>query len=146
MISIIKKLGFVVAFVLVTLVIPCIALLFFVDAAQNFAAYVITYGVIIFAILGYVVASVRNMEKKLEETMEEIKMQNAAIAYKLTNVGSDMSVEPMIAKNTDSPVTKAEPVVDASTATIPLNPAEPLVMPVTKKEEKAPDDGFDDFK
>lgn len=146
MIPIIKKLGFVVAFVLVTLVLPCVALLFFVDAAQNFAAYVITYGVIIFAILGYVIASVRNMEKKFEETMEEIKMQNAAIAYKLTNSDSDVGVNPLPPKKADLPETKEEPVVATPTTNIPLNPAEPLVIPVVKKEEKTADDGFDDFK
>ena len=168
MISIIKKIGFVVAFVLVTLVLPCVVLLFFVDAAQNFAAYVITYGVIIFAILGYVIVSVRDMEKKLEETMEEIKMQNAAIAYKLTNAGGDTVAEQMVLKNPVSPLADANPVAEsstatatvplnpaeplvipgaeASTATIPLNPADPLVMPGAKKESKAADDGFDDFK
>lgn len=146
MISIIKKIAFVIVFVLITLVLPCVVLLMFIDAAQNFAAYVITYGAIIFAILGYIIVSVHNMEKKLDETMEEIKMQNAAIAYKLTNVDNELAVsqvpqqQPIVVPQ----VTKDEPVVDISN--IPLNPAEPLVMPNVKKAEKVADDGFDDFK
>lgn len=141
--SILKKLIFVIAFVLLTLVLPCVLLLLFVDSAKGFSVYVITYGVIIFAVLGYVVASVRNMEKKLEETMEEIKMQNAAIAYKLTNVDNELSVAPAPQQPIVQEV-KEEPVVD--TRNIPLNPAEPLVMPIEKKAEKVADDGFDDFK
>lgn len=143
--SILKKLIFVIAFILLTLVLPCILLLLFVDSSTGFSVYVITYGVIIFGILGYVIAGVRSMEKKLEDTMEEIKMQNAAIAYKLTNVNSEMNVAPQQqAQQTVSEEVKAEPVVD--TSNIPLNPAEPLVMPTENKEEKVADDGFDDFK
>ena len=146
--SIIKKILFVVAFVLVTLVLPCILLLLFVDAANGFSIYVITYGAIIFAILGYVIASVRSMEKKLEETMEAIKMQNAAIAYKLTNVDNEMAPlsvpqQPAVQEVKE----ETAPVVD--TSSIPLNPAEPLVMPTenkVEKVEKVADDGFDDFK
>ena len=141
--SILKKSIFVIAFVLLTLVLPCVLLLLFVDAANGFSVYVVAYGVIIFAILGYVIASVRGMEKKLEETMEEIKMQNAAIAYKLTNVDSEISVAPA-PQQTIAQKVKEEPVVDARN--IPLNPAEPLVMPTENKPEKVADDGFDDFK
>ncbi len=141
--SILKKLIFVIAFVLLTLVLPCVLLLLFVDSANGFSVYVITYGVIIFAVLGYVVASVRNMEKKLEETMEEIKMQNAAIAYKLTNVDNEIASTPVPQQPIVQEI-KEEPVVD--TSNVPLNPAEPLVMPTEKKTGKVTDDGFDDFK
>ncbi len=141
--SILKKIIFVIAFVLLTLVLPCVLLLLFVDSSSSFSIYVITYGVIIFAVLGYVVASVRGMEKKLEETMEEIKMQNAAIAYKLTNVDNELSVAPAPQQPIVQEV-KEEPVVD--TSNIPLNPAEPLVMPTEKITRKVADDGFDDFK
>lgn len=155
--SILKKLIFVVVFVLVTLVLPCILLLLFVDAANGFSVYVITYGAIIFAILGYVIASVRSMEKKLEDTMEEIKMQNAAIAYKLTNVDNEMAPppapqQPLVPEVTEVKEIKEEPAPVVDTSNIPLNPAEPLVMPTEKKAEKVEkvekvaDDGFDDFK
>jgi len=144
--SIMKKILFVIVFVLITLVLPAIILLMFVDAATNFSAYVITYGVIIFAVFGYVVASVRNMEKKLEDALEEIKMQNAAIAYKLANSNFELDNVPQqsVAPVVEAPVVE-EPIVN-NTANVPLNPAEPLVMPTEKKAEKTADDGFDDFK
>ena len=141
---ILKKIIFVIGFILATLVLPAVILLLFVDAAQGFSVYVITFGVIIFGVLGYIVSSVRDMEKKVETTMEEIKMQNAAIAYKLSsnmdelNVAVPQAAAPQVAE----PVQQPAP---AST-NIPLNPSEPLVMPTVKKTVKASDDGFDDFK
>lgn len=138
--SIMKKIFFVIAFVLITLVLPAFLLLMFVDSSQNFSAYVIVFAVVIFVVFGYIVASVRNMEKKLEDTMEEIKMQNAAIAYKLSNSDFELANAP---KQDVTPVAE-ESVVN--TANIPLNPAEPLVMPSENKAEKTVDDGFDDFK
>lgn len=141
--SIIKKIIFVIAFVLLTLVLPCVLLLLFVDSSNGFSVYVITYGIIIFAILGYVISSVRSMEKKLEETMEEIKMQNAAIAFKLTNVDNEISIAPA---SQQPAVQEAKDESFVDTSNIPLNPAEPLVMPNDKKAEKVADDGFDDFK
>ncbi len=139
--SIIKKILFVIVFVLLTLFLPAVLLLLFIDSSQNFSAYVIAYGIIIFAVLGYVVASVRGMEKKLENTMDEIKMQNAAIAYKLTNVDNEIVNVPV-----EQPVPAENENKVVNTANIPLNPAEPLVMPNVKKTEKIADDGFDDFK
>ena len=136
-----KKALFVIAFILLTLFLPAVVLLMFVDAAENFALYVIVYGVVIFGILGYIVASMRNMEKKLEETMEEIKMQNAAIAYRLTS--TDVELVNTTVEMTEPVKVEAEPV---NTANIPLNPADPLVMPEKKEPVKAADDGFDDFK
>lgn len=141
---ILKKIIFVIGFILATLVLPAVILLLFVDAAQGFSVYVITFGVIIFGVLGYIVSSVRDMEKKVETTMEEIKMQNAAIAYKLSsnmdelNVAVPQAAAPQVAE----PVQQPAP---AST-NIPLNPSEPLVMPTVKKTVKVSDDGFDDFK
>ena len=141
---ILKRIIFVIGFILATLVLPAFVLLLFVDASQNFAVYVITFGVIIFGILGYIVSSVREMEKKVETTMEEIKMQNAAIAYKLSNNMDELNVTvpQAAAPQVAEPVQQPAP---AST-NIPLNPSEPLVMPTVKKTVKASDDGFDDFK
>lgn len=144
---ILKKVLFVIGFVLVTLVLPAVLLLMFVDATEGFSFYVITYGVILFAIFGYVIISVRNMEKKIDETMEEIKMQNAAIAYKLSNSSLAAVEEPQSyytpVVNKEIPVAAEVPV---DTSNIPLNPAEPLEMPKVKKVVKVSDDGFDDFK
>ena len=129
-----KKALFVAGFVVATLVLPMIVLLIFVDASMNISAYFIVYGLIIFSILGYVIVSVRNMEKKLEDTLDEIKMQNAAIAHKLTNFdGVQQSNNAKVV--TDGATIK-------STANIPLNPAEPLVAPT----KKVTADEFNDFK
>lgn len=135
--AVLKKILFVIVFVLLTLFLPAAILLMFIDAAESFSVYVIVYGVIIFGILGYVVSCVRSMNKKIEETMNEIKMQNAAIAYKLTNVENVGAQAPVQQSVADS---KAEPVID--TSNVPLNPADPLVMPA----KKIVSDGFDDFK
>ena len=139
-----KKIIFVIGFILATLVLPAVILLLFVDAAQGFSVYVITFGVIIFGVLGYIVSSVREMEKKVETTMEEIKMQNAAIAYKLSNNMDELNV----AVPQAAAPQVAEPVQQPAPAStnIPLNPSEPLVMPTVKKTVKVSDDGFDDFK
>lgn len=141
---ILKKIIFVIGFILATLVLPAVILLLFVDAAQGFSVYVITFGVIIFGVLGYIVSSVRDMEKKVETTMKEIKMQNAAIAYKLSSNMDELNVA--VPQAAASQV--AEPVQQPAPAStnIPLNPSEPLVMPTVKKTVKASDDGFDDFK
>lgn len=142
--SILKKIVFVVCFILLTLVLPAVVLLLFVDAAQGFSVYVITFGVIIFGVLGYIVSSVREMEKKVDTTMEEIKMQNAAIAYKLSNNTDELklAVPQATAPQAAEPVQETVP----SSINIPLNPSEPLVMPTVKKTVKVADDGFDDFK
>ena len=141
---ILKRIIFVIGFILATLVLPAVILLLFVDAAQGFSVYVITFGVIIFGVLGYIVSSVREMEKKVETTMEEIKMQNAAIAYKLSNNMDELNV----AVPQAAAPQVAEPVQQPAPAStnIPLNPSEPLVMPTVKKTVKVSDDGFDDFK
>ena len=135
--SILKKIVFVVAFVLVALVLPMIVMLLFVDTTSNFSTYLIVYGIILFAIFGYLIVSVRSMEKNLEDALEEIKMQNAAIAYKISNSDNEIEpfktvVEPEL--NNDNPIN------------IPLNPAEPLVMPEVIQTVKVIDDNFDDFK
>ena len=84
---------------------------------------------------------------KIDETMEEIKMQNAAIAYKLSNSSLAAVEEPQSyytpVVNKEIPVAAEVPV---DTSNIPLNPAEPLEMPKVKKVVKVSDDGFDDFK
>ena len=141
---VLKKIVFVVGFILATLVLPAFVLLLFVDASQNFSIYVVAFGVIIFAILGYIVSCVRDMEKKLESTMDEIKMQNAAIAYKLSSNMSEFNVPAPQPEQPQVEEPAQEPAVD--TTSIPLNPAEPLVMPTVKKAVKVSDDGFDDFK
>lgn len=79
-----KKILQTALFVLCTLVAPSLLLLLFVDSSNNFGVYVIVYGFILFAILGYIIVSIRSMSKEVHDAVEEMKMQNAAIAYKLT--------------------------------------------------------------
>ncbi len=108
-----KKALFVVVFVVVTLTIPALILLLTVDASINFGAYVIVYGVILFSIFGYIIISMHSLSKEIREAVEEMKMQNAAIAYKLTN---NPVQEPTVAGVDE----------EAKTINVKLNPAEPL--------------------
>lgn len=129
----VKKIIFVVIFILLTLILPMIVLLIFFDATTQFSAYVVVYGLIIFGILGYVVSCVKSMENNLNQALEEIKMQNAAIAHKISG-GETVNLTANIEK-----------VV--SDAKVSLNPEEPLVLKKPVSEElKKSDDGFDDFK
>ncbi len=137
-----KKILLTLAFVVATLIVPIVLLLLFFDAMTSFSAYVVTFGIIIFAILGFIVISLIDIQITLKKTVEELKMQNAAIAYKLTNVMGDMSVDV-------EPSGLEEVQAETNTTKVNLNPADPLVMPVVKKQaplvEKKTDDGFDDF-
>ncbi len=133
-----KKIIFVIAFILVALVLPMVVMLFFVDTESRFSTYIFVYALIIFSVLGYIIASVRSMEKALESALEEIKMQNAAIAYKISNT------------ELEEPKRKEEnKVEEKNTFNIPLNPAEPLIVAEPKAApdpKKVIDDNFDDFK
>ncbi len=143
---VLKKLVFVIGFVLATLILPAVVLLLLVDASQNFAVYVISFGVIIFGILGYIVSCVRNVEKKIETTMDEIKMQNAAIAYKISNNMNELNVSAPQPAQAPVQVTEPTQTPAVDSTSVPLNPADPLVIPKIKKTVKVSDDGFDDFK
>ena len=68
--TIAKKIIFVIAFVLVTLVLPAVLLLLFVDATTHLSTYFVVFAVIIFAVMGYVVISVREMNKNLEKKVK----------------------------------------------------------------------------
>lgn len=114
--SIAKRLLFTALFVVCALVVPAIVLLFTVDAANSFSFYVIVFGLIIFGVLGYIIVSLHALSKEFKAALEEMKMQNAAIAYKLTSNPSKAPVE--------EPA-KEEP---KSTENVNLNPAEPLVF------------------
>lgn len=128
-----KKVLSVAAFILVALIIPTVILLIFFDASSQFSVYAIVYAIIIFGVFGYVVTSVKHMQDELNEALEEIKKQNAAIAHKLSG-----------GQNVDL-VADVENAVNYAKVT--LNPEEPLVVSKpAKKEEKPTDDGFDDFK
>ena len=149
--SIKKKILLTVAFVVATLFVPIVLLLLFFDAMTSFSAYVITFGIIIFAILGFIVISLIDIQITLKKTVDDLKIQNAAIAYKLTGFGGASAISDDAAtENADAPQQTTD------TTKVNLNPADPLVMPVVKKKEpvvekkepvveKKTDDGFDDF-
>ena len=141
--SIKKKILLTLAFTGATLVVPGIVLLLFVDALNYFAVYVVAFAIILFSILGFIVISLIDIQSTLNKTVDDLKMQNAAIAYKLSNSQTDITSDVAATSENDlnmnsSPTTK-----------INLNPADPLVMPVVKKSapvvEKKTDEGFDDF-
>ncbi len=111
-----KKILQTALFVLCTLVVPSIILLLLVDSANNFGVYVTVYAVIVFAILGYIVVSVRSMSKEVYDAVEEMKMQNAAIAYKLTSGANETIVKE------DS----VEEKVEEKPKKVNLNPDDPL--------------------
>ncbi len=142
-----KKIIFTICFVLAVLVLPIIILLLFVDSSNSFGAYVIVFGIIIFAVFGYMLSCIISLEKNMKTTIEEIKMQNAAIAYKITSGNAQPLSAPAEAQVKAEE--KSAPVTD--TSNVPLNPAEPLVMPEKQKapareEKKIVDDGYNDFR
>lgn len=141
--SMLKKIIFTVVFIIATLVAPAVLLLLFVDAGttKGYDTFVIVFAVIIFGVLGYIVASIRSMEVKFRDTMDEIKRQNAAIAYKITQTPTELDTAVVGADKTE-----VEPV-KVDTTKVNLNPEEPLAPKVkTKTREKVVDDNFDDFK
>ncbi len=118
----VKKLLFTVLFVVCTLVLPIVAMLIFIDAENSFSAYVIVFGVIIFAILGYITVSVHESTKEVHQAVEEMKLQNAAIAYKLTH-----SEEPKASVEAVAQEPVKEPSQEVTEPKkVNLNPADPL--------------------
>ena len=120
--SILKKLLFTALFVVVTLAVPGLILLMTVDASASFGAYVIVYGIIIFAVFGYLIVSIQSLSKEINRVLEEIKMQNAAIAYKLTNTP--------VAALEEKAETKDEinDILAKDSSSVNLNPADPLTI------------------
>lgn len=147
--SIKKKILLTIAFVVATLIVPAVLLLLFVDALTSFAAYVVTFGIILFAILGFIVISLVDIQSTLKSTVEELKMQNAAIAYKLSNNTDFTPVDESAATIEETEASKSSIDSPKDTSKVNLNPADPLVMPVVKKSapvvEKKTDEVFDDF-
>lgn len=133
-----KKLLLVAAFVVVTLFVPAVALLLMFDAADHFGTFVLTFVGILFAILGYLVISMISLSKELKDAVEEMKKQNAAIAYKLLGYSESVTVEETNVEAKEQKTEKEEPKID--TSSVNLNPAEPLPTEIKKSS-----DDFDDF-
>lgn len=149
--KIVKKLIGIIIFLAIVFVPACLILLFIPDNQFSFDAFVLYFGIVIFSIFGYIVVSVRAMSKELHEAVESMKMQNAAIAYKLTN--GDKKGK----KNNDSDDMEEDKKEKVDISKVNLNPETPLVPDKNKNNKnnknnkpnnmtKKIDDNFDDFK
>lgn len=76
---------FVLIFVLVTMAIPLVLLLAFVDA-NNISVYIVVYGIMFFGSIGFMIAMLFKTKSEIQEQIEELKVQNAAIAFRLTEM------------------------------------------------------------
>ncbi len=73
------------AFVAITLVAPLLILLALVDA-NSFSVYIVVFGVMFFGSIGFLFAMLLKTKADIREMVDEIKVQNAAIAFKLTEM------------------------------------------------------------
>lgn len=157
-----KRILFTVIYVVVALFLPVLFLAIFVDSTEHTEVWFIVIGAVMFATLGLILANVVSQRKTIEKTMEDVQMQNAAIAYKLNAVfkdnpealdavmqkvkaddGDEDEIDLMPAFEDE----KKEPAVDTSRVT--LNPADPLVFPEkkpAKTQEPAKEDTDSDKK
>lgn len=108
----------IVAFVILALIVPTVLVILFTrNSSYVFEAFLITFVVVIFSIQGYIIFSIRDTSKIINDAVEEMKMQNAAIAYKLTG-------------GVNVPVVNEEPVPQETEEEKPkkvnLNPDDPL--------------------
>lgn len=111
-----KKLLFTAIFVVAVIFVPGLILLLTVDATNDFSVYLLVYGIILFAIFGYIIVSIHSLSKEMKDALEEMKKQNAAIAYKLTTGVAAEAEEPK----------EEQPKID--TSNVNLNPADPLTI------------------
>ena len=135
--SIVKKILFIALFIVCALVLPTLILIGFVNADTSFSVYVITYGVILFGVFGYIIVSVKSMSKELHNAVEEMKKQNAAIAYKLSSGNFEVINDTSVAE--DEEVAPAE---EASPKKVNLNPADDFVAEAVSSKSN---DDIDDF-
>ena len=91
----------VLAFVAVTFVLPLVLLLAMIDA-NNLSIYISVFGVMFFGSIGFLFAMLLKTKADIQEQIEEIKVQNAAIAYKLTDMKKH--------SNASQPVAEAKPI------------------------------------
>ena len=73
------------AFVAITLVAPLVILLALVDA-NSFSVYIVVFGTMFFGSIGFLFAMLLKTKADIREMVDEIKVQNAAIAFKLTEM------------------------------------------------------------
>lgn len=100
-------------FTIVTFVIPFLLLLIFVPA-DNISIYVTAFGILFFASLGFVTALVLSVKKDVLNAVDEIKVQNAAIAFRLSQAAkSEQSGDPAVRETApavaDEQISQIEP-------------------------------------
>ncbi len=109
----------------ITFVAPILVLLVFVSVNDYIGSvYVIVFGTLLFASFGFLFAMILKSKQELSEQLEELKIQNAAIAYKL----SEMK------KSTPVTQTQASKESDLSNS-----------IPKQTKTSKPQEEKFDDF-
>ena len=138
-----KKILGIIIFLAIVFVPMCLILLFTPDDQFMFDSFVIYFAIVLFSIFGYIIISIRSMSKELHEAVESMKMQNAAIAYKLTN--GDKKGK----KNKDVDDDEEEKKEKVDIRKVNLNPEVPLVPDKDKKKNnktKKIDDNYDDFR
>ena len=138
-----KKILGIIIFLAIVFVPMCLILLFIPDEMKAYNAFFTYLGIVIFSVFGYIVISIRSMSKELHEAVESMKMQNAAIAYKLTN--GDKKGK----KNKDIDDEEEEKKEKIDIRKVNLNPEVPLVPDKDKKKNnktKKIDDNYDDFR
>ncbi len=75
----------VLGFVLLTFCFPLVLLLAFVDA-NAISVYIVVYGIMFFGSIGFLIAMLLKTKQDISDQIEELKVQNAAIAYRLTEM------------------------------------------------------------
>lgn len=125
---------FTLVFAVASFVVPLVLLMMFVSA-DNIGAYFAVFGIVFFASVGFLCATVISVKKEVLKAISEIKVQNAAIAYRLAKEKGEQAPE-----NID-----VAPEGKIDTSKINLNPETPL-NDVNVKSKKIVNDDFDDFK
>lgn len=96
----------VLIFILVTMALPLVLLLAFVDA-NNLSVYVVVFGAMFFGSIGFMIAMLFKTKADIQEQLEELKVQNAAIAYRLTEMKKQGAIPQPVAEA--KPEVKEEP-------------------------------------
>ena len=146
--SLLKKIISTLILTAAIILIPAIILVSTVNLQNenNFALAILVYFFIIIALCSYIVISVHSISNEIRDALDEMKMQNAAIAYKLTNSNvNDEETEEVFKKKSNKKQKDKKETVEkeekVDTSNVNLNPADPLMI-----DGKVVSDNFDDFK
>lgn len=103
-----------ILFAIATFVVPLLLLLALFSANDYaMSLYISVFGVMFFGSIGFLVAMVLSVKKDLTDKIEELKVQNAAIAFSLSEIKKQIKAQ---GANTPAPVAQ-EPKAEAKKAT-----------------------------